>query len=288
MKDSDWEILYELHKNPNMTRVANLLYMTQPSLTKRLQGMEAELQITILDRTPKGLCFTPAGEYLAERAKEHIAFCQETNKGLKHFREKPADIITIGSSYTYSKYYLPEVLSKYRQKNPGTEFDIHSEQSNVLFRKVVEESVDVAFIHGNYEGAVEQILIGTGQAYLVTDKPVKMEDIPYMPRIMYTTNDRTLESLEEWWQDQFGTKSPAGMAVGYIDVAWRLIHKGMGYTLCFWPDDFSNEYGLCLTPLIKRDGTPIVRNTWFIYKKSKRRPEVLEHFVRYIEKELKV
>lgn len=28
MKDSDWEILYELHKNPNMTKVANLLYMT--------------------------------------------------------------------------------------------------------------------------------------------------------------------------------------------------------------------------------------------------------------------
>ena len=40
MKDSDWEILYELYKNPNMTKVANLLYMTQPSLTKRLQHME--------------------------------------------------------------------------------------------------------------------------------------------------------------------------------------------------------------------------------------------------------
>ena len=37
MKDSDWEILYELYKNPNMTKVANLLYITQPSLTKRLQ-----------------------------------------------------------------------------------------------------------------------------------------------------------------------------------------------------------------------------------------------------------
>jgi len=42
MKDSDWEILYELHRNPNMTKVANLLYITQPSLTKRLQHMEAE------------------------------------------------------------------------------------------------------------------------------------------------------------------------------------------------------------------------------------------------------
>ena len=40
MKDSDWEILHELYLNPNLTRVANQLYMTQPSLTKRLQHME--------------------------------------------------------------------------------------------------------------------------------------------------------------------------------------------------------------------------------------------------------
>lgn len=53
MKDSDWEILYELHRNPNMTKVANLLYITQPSLTKRLQHMEAEFQVTIVNRTPK-------------------------------------------------------------------------------------------------------------------------------------------------------------------------------------------------------------------------------------------
>ena len=57
MKDSDWEILYELHRNPNMTKVANLLYITQPSLTKRLQHMEAEFQVTIVNRTPKGLTF---------------------------------------------------------------------------------------------------------------------------------------------------------------------------------------------------------------------------------------
>ena len=58
MKDSDWEILYELYRNPNMTKVANLLYMTQPSLTKRLQHMESEFQVTIVNRTPKGLEFT--------------------------------------------------------------------------------------------------------------------------------------------------------------------------------------------------------------------------------------
>lgn len=51
MKDSDWEILYELYKNPNMTKVANLLYITQPSLTKRLQHMVPDYSDIILRYT---------------------------------------------------------------------------------------------------------------------------------------------------------------------------------------------------------------------------------------------
>ena len=47
MKDSDWLILSELYKNPNMTKVADLLYTTQPSMTKRLQHMEEEFGVEI-------------------------------------------------------------------------------------------------------------------------------------------------------------------------------------------------------------------------------------------------
>ena len=63
-----------------MTRVANLLYMTQPSLTKRLQHMEAEFQVDIVNRTPKGLEFTPEGEFLATRAAKYLDFLKETKE----------------------------------------------------------------------------------------------------------------------------------------------------------------------------------------------------------------
>ena len=45
MKDSDWEILYRLYKTPNITKVANMLYISQPSLTRRLKGIEEEFNI---------------------------------------------------------------------------------------------------------------------------------------------------------------------------------------------------------------------------------------------------
>ena len=160
MKDSDWEILYELYKNPNMTKVANLLYMTQPSLTKRLQHMEAEFQVTIVNRTPKGLEFTPEGEFLGEQAKAYLEFMKKTQKRLEEMKESVDNVITIGSSYTYSKYILSDLLIRYRMKYPNTEFSIVNEQSNILFRKMLEGTIDVGFIRGDYEGAVNKVLLG--------------------------------------------------------------------------------------------------------------------------------
>ena len=71
MKDSDWLILSELYKNPNLTKVAELLYTTQPSLTKRIRHIEEEFGVTIVSRLPKGLRFTgrvpwTAGRYISE------------------------------------------------------------------------------------------------------------------------------------------------------------------------------------------------------------------------------
>lgn len=286
MKDTDWEILYELHRNPNMTKVANLLFITQPSLTKRLQAMEAEFNITIVDRTPKGIRFTREGEYLAEQAAKYMKFIKETKEGIRQFQEKTGEIIKLGSSYTYSKYTLTDLMLKYREKYPHTEFEIVNDQSNLLFRRMLEGSLDAAFIRGDYEGPVRQILIGQTRGYAVSKEPVKLDDLPGLPRISYKTNDRTKELLREWWQDYFQTEEPSGMAVGFVDFAWQLIDKGLGYTCCFLPENFKNEFNLCLTPLTKRDGTPVVRNTWFVYPKEKRIPEALELFIRYIETEV--
>ena len=283
MKDSDWEILYELYKNPNMSKVANLLYITQPSLTKRLQHMESEFQVTIVNRTSKGLEFTREGVFLAEKAEIYLDFMKDTKRELETFKGSAEENIIIGSSYTYSKYTLTDVLYQYNQKHPNVSFNIVNDQSNILFKKMLEGSIDVGFIRGNYEGAVNKVLIGRNQAYLITKEKVDINDLPNLQRIGYKTNDRTVELLDEWWEDHFETTAPSGMVVGYIDFAWQLINKGLGYTCCFLPDNFDNEYNLCLTPMTRKDNSPVLRNTWFIYPKNKRMTKILGDFIRYVE-----
>lgn len=288
MKDSDWLILSELYKNPNITKVADLLYTTQPSLTKRLQHMEAEFGVTIVNRLPKGLSFTPEGAYLGRQADIYLRFLNETKKELERMKNQDDCVITIGSSYTYSKFDLGELMLKYRREHPEIHFNVVTEGSDSLFRRMLDGTIDVAFIRGDYEGSVNKVLVGRNHAYVVTKDPILLSDLPEMTRIGYSTNQQTQRALDDWYVEQFQCPAPANMIVGYIDVAWQLVERGTGYVCCFVPHHYEGKNRLFLTPMCHRDGTPVTRNTWFFYPKSKRLPECQQDFVRFIEQELAI
>ena len=62
MRDQDWKIIASLYNTKSISKTANLLFITQPALSKRLQMIEQELNTTLFIRTSKGVIFTPEGE----------------------------------------------------------------------------------------------------------------------------------------------------------------------------------------------------------------------------------
>ena len=288
MKDSDWEILYRLYKTPNITKVANMLYISQPSLTRRLKGIEEEFNIKIVSRTSKGVTFTPEGEYLAKKAENYMDFIKEIKNDLKSYKVEYEGTITVGSSYIYSKYKLADVLSNFSKDYPSVNFEIINDQSNKLYRKILEGSLNLGFISGDYEGNINKILVKQDKAYIVSKEPVDMKELPKMQRIDYRSNDKSQEILDEWWHENYKESRPEGMFAGYIDFAWKLIDKGWGYSCCFLPDEFKSEYNLITMPLLDKDGNNITRNTWLAYSKTNQPTNVEKEFIKYIEDNLSI
>lgn len=56
--------IVEIAKHNSISKAASSLYVTQPSISKAVQELEAELGITILDRKNKGVVFTKDGTEL--------------------------------------------------------------------------------------------------------------------------------------------------------------------------------------------------------------------------------
>ena len=284
MRDSDWEIINLLYKLPNITKVANLLYLTQPSLTKRLQNIEQEFHVKIFTRTRgRGIKFTAEGKFLAERAQLHVNLFLETKKLMQRYAENHHGMVNIGSAYSYQLEYLNDLLVEFSVKYPNIRCEISNEPSNILFRKTCEKEFDVSFVQGDYDGQVTKKLLGITKAYIMTKKKVKLSDLPKLPRIEYPNNDRTKELLDSWWLENFKSAPGSSLSVSYIDFAWKLVERGFGYTICFLPEKLAKTMKLNLMPLIKQDGTALTRNSWFVYSPEKEQDYAIKTFIDFIK-----
>lgn len=282
MKDSDWEILAQLYINPNLTKVAGVLAMTQPSISKRLKVMEKEYGTEIVSRTRTGLVLTREGEYLAQRAQMYLEFQKETKEEMGRMQEEKQELL-VGSAYTYSKFELVELLADYLGTHLGSGIQIVTEKSNVLFRKLLENKLDISFIRGDYEGPVERILVDQDEGYLVTKEELSFDELATLPLIGYESSDKTMGILHRWWKDHFDREMKADMYAGNLELAWNMVRDGMGYVCCFMPRGYAKKTDLCLTPLKYEDGTPVLRNTWCMYPKEREMTGEFGEFLSYIQ-----
>ena len=70
MDERDFELLKVLKETGNITHAADRLYITQSSLSKRINAIEKELNTCILLRSRQGVHFTPEGEIVLKRVSE--------------------------------------------------------------------------------------------------------------------------------------------------------------------------------------------------------------------------
>lgn len=260
-----------------------MLYISQPSLTKRVKNMEKEFGVKIINRTSKGVKFTSEGEYLAKKAKEYMEFIKNVKEGLNSYKTELEGTIKVGSPYTYSKFELTDVLFEYSQVNKNVKFEIINDQSNNLFKMVLKNHIELGFICGDFDGDVNKILVKQNKAYIVSKEPINLEKLSQMQRIDYKTNDKSKEILDRWWRKTYGENLPIGMFAGYVEFAWQLVDKGLGYACCFLPDGFEKVYNLCLTPILDDEGNNIIRNTWLVYPKKKQMSTVVKDFVQFVK-----
>ena len=197
MKPSDWKLIYELHKTPNMTRVAGILYITQSAVTKQVQHIEKELDTKIIRRTPAGLEFTESGIFLAEQAEKYLKLEEETFRGLETLKGLSAEKLVIGSAYTFSKYRLPEILDNFLELHPNFKYQVLNRQSDVLHKMVLSGELDLAFVRSDYRDGVNRVLVERTQGYIVTKGAADLTALPEMNMIHYQSNVKTENAIRE-------------------------------------------------------------------------------------------
>ena len=111
-------------KTENITKAAELLHITQPTLSRQIRELEEELGVTLFERDARKLRLTSEGMLLKERAEEIIELTDKTIADLKAESGSVSGTIRITTGVMRSTAILSRMMSEFRKLYPGVLFEV--------------------------------------------------------------------------------------------------------------------------------------------------------------------
>ena len=287
MRDFDWYILSSLLSTNNITKSAELLYISQSALTKRLQVIERELGCSLVVRSQKGISFTTEGKKIVQKAERIINTIEEIKRDAAAHVRGERGVISVGVPYSYVRFSMPELLERYIQCYPNVDVDITTALSEDLVKGVQEGKLDVCFARCVVEDdqLLGKHLISQDQTFAVYTKPFDLEDLPKLPYIDFNKTESTSIAIRRWWNEHYSAPQNVRFKVTNADACLAMVEHNLGYGI--FPDEnyFIHNPKLYVQPLIFRDGTCFTRKTWLVHRTNSLENSVIYNFIRFVTEE---
>lgn len=132
----------------NFTKTAEILLMSQPSVSLHIKNLEKEFQTTLFQRSPKFLKITPTGEILYDRAKQMITIYEQTKQDILEHHNSIKGELKIGASFTIGEYILPSLLIDLQKDYPELELHVVIGNTEEIVQSVRLYQVDIGLIEG--------------------------------------------------------------------------------------------------------------------------------------------
>lgn len=283
MDERDWLILKILYEKNNITKTAESLYMSQPSLTKRIQQIEKEFGTAIVSRGTRGVQFTPQGEYLAKCADEMLGRYLQIKENVQNMDQEVSGTLRIGVSNFITRHKLPQLLKLFREQFPKVNYKVTTGWSRDVFHLVYNRDVHIGIVRGDYHWPGSRLLLFEENICVASKEEVELKDLPALPRIDYETDALLKAMIDNWWSGTFSQSPVIGMEVDKADTCKEMVMSGLGYGILpsVLVEDCKDLYKIHLKD---EDGKPLVRKTWLLYHEETTKMKVIEEFVHFIEK----
>lgn len=133
-------------KEENITKAANLLHLTQPTLSRQIMQLEEELGVKLFKRSNHNIILTEDGMLLKRRAEEIIALADKTRRDFEQKDKNLMGEVSIGSGEFKSTQYLAAIISSFREKNPMVEYRIYSGNTENVRERIERGILDFGLI----------------------------------------------------------------------------------------------------------------------------------------------
>ncbi|MCD8346751.1 MAG: LysR family transcriptional regulator [Lachnospiraceae bacterium] len=261
----------EVAREGSITGAARTLHISQPTLSRQLKELEAELGCKLFVRGNYNVHLTEEGTLLRKRAEDILDMTDKTIEEFQSLNDVTGGDVRIGCAESWLIHHLAEAIQEFRQLYPGLRFHITSGDTRVVVNDLEQGLSDFAVIveppdlsKYNYlslpGGDIWGLLMRTDNP-LAQKTAICPEDLQGVPLI--TSPQSIRADLPRWCGEAVDQLN----IIGTINLFYNgsvFVREGLGCLLVFDRlADVSPESGLCFRPLYPKLETKM----YIIWKK---------------------
>lgn len=223
-------------REENISRAAEILFITQPTLSRQLQELEKELNTKLFIRGKKKITLTDSGILLRRRAEELVELAEKTEREFLNKEENISGTISIGCGESMAIKVLSKIISDFFKEYPDVQFEILTGAADRIKEEIDRGLLDIGLLMEPIEiEKYEYIRLKQTERWgivLNSDNPlckknsITVEDIRDIPLII----PRRIGSqsvLRSWFSDEFDRLNIIATA-NLIGNPARLVLQGLG------------------------------------------------------------
>jgi DNA-binding transcriptional LysR family regulator len=232
------EAFVQVAQHRSFSKAADSLFLTQPSVTARIQSLERDLGEALFERNGRGVRLTEMGGTFLPFARRALKALQEGRDALEGMRNLDIGTLKLGSALTVSTYVLPKILKKYCAAYPGVEVSVHTGRSEQVLQMVLSDDVHCALERTVQHPEIVTIPLYEDDLALVASPDhrfartgtASIEDVGREPLILFDKGSSYNQLIQGVFR-QHGIVPRTLMELDTIEATKKMVEEGLGIAL---------------------------------------------------------
>lgn len=226
-------------REENITKAAEILHITQPTLSRQLNQLEEEVGVRLFERGSRKIVLTNEGLLLRRRAEEIIALVDKTERELIIQEEVLEGTISIGCGELQAVQVLPELFRSFSEKYPQVNYDLFTANADQVKEQMEAGILDIGLLLEPINiDKYNFIRLPVKERWVVLMRPddplaqkewVTAQDLERLPIIM-ARRSNVQNELANWFGSRFQNLHILFKS-NFSTNAAIMVQDGLGYAL---------------------------------------------------------
>jgi DNA-binding transcriptional LysR family regulator len=229
-------VFYHAAKNLNFTAAAGELFITQPAVTLQIKNFEEYCSLKLFKKRGRRIYLTDEGRVLYEYAEKIFKYEKEIENVIDEMRELKRGILSLGTTKTYARYFMPLMITTFHQNYPNIKIQLNEGSSLEMIHSLLDFKIEVAVIakatdHPDVNfspfSKEEMAVIVAPDHHFARKKAVVFKDLAKEPFIMKEKGSGTRKRVEQLFSEENCTPDIL-METSSTELIKQLVERGEG------------------------------------------------------------